>query len=394
MNRQRPGFTSRGNFSSRFPKDAWVYDIAIRGDDLYVSTHTAIYFLAGAVKKREGVVARRLVWGLPTMKGFGMHQGIHGLAIGPEGDVYFSNGDEIIQYGTFQRPDHWSHWTYFHGSKETRVTGCGGVFRISPDGEKFAVIAAGTRNNCGLAFDRAWNLFTSDNDHESLPALYVPGRLLHVTPGAYFSWLRGWMPEQAAWRADLLDTLHPDVGRSVPTGMAYYGDAFLPEACRHSLYVAEWGSRKLLRYPLRAQGASFKVEQMDFLGCPAEVHPVGVAVGRGGRIFTSVCHMKGNEASPMYRSEIVMITHAEAPDAAPFDGYEEPACRWKSSARNWRMLHGNGVIARTAPARSIRVRGGGGPAGESEGGIAVAHPLLWLATASGGVDIQPRSIRP
>ena len=34
----------------RFPKDAWIYDIAIRGDDLYVATHTAIYLLEGAVK--------------------------------------------------------------------------------------------------------------------------------------------------------------------------------------------------------------------------------------------------------------------------------------------------------------------------------------------------------
>ena len=91
----------------RFPKDAWVYDIAIRGDDLYVSTHTAIYLLPGAVKKRDGIIARRLVWGLPMMKGWDTHQGIHGLAIGPDGDIYFSNGDEIINYGDFKRPDHW-----------------------------------------------------------------------------------------------------------------------------------------------------------------------------------------------------------------------------------------------------------------------------------------------
>ena len=73
----------------RFPKDAWIYDIAIRGDDLYVSTHWAIYILEGAVKRREGIVAKRLVWGLPQMKGWDMHQGMHNLAIGPDGDVYF-----------------------------------------------------------------------------------------------------------------------------------------------------------------------------------------------------------------------------------------------------------------------------------------------------------------
>ncbi|MDB6079018.1 MAG: hypothetical protein JWO82_2765 [Akkermansiaceae bacterium] len=373
----------------RFPKDAWIYDIAIRGDDLYVSTHTAIYLLEGAVKKRQGIVPRRLVWGLPMMKGFDMHQGIHGMAIGPEGDIYFSNGDEIVGYGEFKRPDHWSHWTYFHWTKGTQVTGGGGVFRISPDGEKFDVIAAGTRNNCGISFDRSWNLFASDNDHEAMPERYVPGRLLHVTPGAYFSWPRGWMPEKEPWRADLLDTMYPDVGRYVPTGQIYYDDTFLPEACRHSLYVAEWGMGKLLRYPLRAQGASFKVEQKDFLNSPSEVRPVGLAVGRGGRIFTSVCHMKGNEASPMYRSEIIMITRKNDADAAPFDGYEETAASveklyaeletpsWQRRYRaHVELLRRGAPACRPAAAKLLK----------ATPGSPLSIHLLWLAAAAGALD--------
>jgi hypothetical protein len=38
---------------------------------------------------------------------------------------------------------------------------------------------------------------------------YVPGRLLNITPHAYFSWPRGWLVEKQPWRADLLDTLNP-----------------------------------------------------------------------------------------------------------------------------------------------------------------------------------------
>jgi putative heme-binding domain-containing protein len=370
----------------RFPADAWIYDIAIRGDDLYVATHTAIYVIEGGVKRRTGLVPRRLVWGLPMMQGYDMHQGMHGLAFGPEGDLHFANGDEIITYGNFARPDHWSHWTYFHGTTSTPVTGCGGVFRVSPDGARLAVTAAGLRNSCGIAFDRAWNLFTSDNDHESLPALYVPGRLLHVTPGAYFAWPRGWMPEKGPWRADLLDTLHPSLGRYVPTGMAYYDDDFLPAACRHRLYVAEWGAGKLLRYPLRAHGASFKAEQADFLRGPPNERPVGVAVGRGGRLFTSVCHMKGNEASPIYRSEIVMITRADDPPHAPFDGYEETEATterlyaeldhpaWHRRYRaHVELLRRGAAGTASAPARLARSR----PDAPAHG-----H-LIWLAAAAG-----------
>ncbi|MDB5323961.1 MAG: hypothetical protein JWN40_5592, partial [Phycisphaerales bacterium] len=377
----------------RFPKDAWVYDIAIRGDDLYVSTHTAIYLLPGAVKKRDGIVPKRLVWGLPMMRGFDTHQGIHGLAIGPDGDLYFSNGDEIINYGSFKRPDHWSNWTYFHGSRSTKVTGCGGLFRISPDGENFTVIASGTRNTCGIAFDRSWNLFTSDNDHESMPADYVPGRLLHVTPGAYFSWPRGWMPEKSPWRADLLDTMHPDVGRYVPTGMAYYDDTFLPDNCRNSLYVAEWGKGKLPRYPLRASGASFKVDQVDFLTTASMVRPVGVAVGRGGRIFVSVCHMKGNEASPIYRSEILMITRENDSDAAPFDGYEETTATLEKlfaelSSQSWHRRY-RAHVELTRRGATARKQAGERLAAANIGSPLHTH-LLWLTAASGELKmIEP-----
>jgi putative heme-binding domain-containing protein len=377
----------------RFPKDAWVYDIAIRGDDLYVSTHTAIYFLAGAVKKRDGIIAKRLVWGLPMMRGFDTHQGIHGLALGPEGDIYFSNGDEIINYGDFKRPDHWSHWTYFHGSKSTEVNGCGGLFRISPDGEEFSVMAAGTRNSCGIAFDHAWNLFTSDNDHESMPADYVPGRLLHVTPGAYFSWPRGWMAEKTPWRADLLETMHPDVGRYVPTGMAYYDDNFLPEPFRHCLYVAEWGKGKLLRYPLRAQGASFKVVQIDFLAAPPTVRPVGVAVGRGGRLFVTLCHMKGNEASPAYASDLIMVTRDTDSDAAPFEAYEETSAPVEKlyaelASDSWhRRYRAHIELLRRGPAacKQAAERLDKAPQGSAEH----TH-LLWLTGAAGMMEkVEP-----
>jgi len=186
----------------RFPKDSWIYGIAIRGADLYVSTHTAVYVLEGAVLKRTDIQPKRLVWGQPMLPYFEEHQGMHALAFGPEGDLYFSAGDNLVGYGDFKRADHWGHWTFFHGNARTPVTTVGMVARISPDGAIFAPVARGLRNCCGLAFDANWNLFGNDNDHESLPNEYVPGRLLNITPHAYFSWPRGWLVEKQPWRAD------------------------------------------------------------------------------------------------------------------------------------------------------------------------------------------------
>src|SRR5436190_4101375 len=307
----------------RFPKHSWIYGIAIRGPDLYVSTHTAVYLVEGAVLKRADIKPKRLLWGLPMLPYFEEHQGMHALAFGPEGDLYFSAGDNLVGYGDFKRADHWGHWTFFHGSARTPITTVGVVARISPDGEVFAPVARGLRNCCGLAFDANWNLFGNDNDHESLPNEYVPGRLLNITPHAYFSWPRGWLVEKQPWRADLLDTLNPDLGRYVPTGQAYYNDPFFQERFRDNLLVAEWGKGVLSRYPLNPSGAGFKAAQVPFLSCVNNMRPVGVAVGRGGRIFVSSLVMAGNEASPVSRSEIIMITRADDAPTAPFPAFEE-----------------------------------------------------------------------
>ena len=70
----------------------------------------------------------------------------------------------------------------------------GGFFRCHPDGSGLQVVAAGTRGGAvGMAFDRRYELFSNDNDHESLADRYSPARLLHVVPKAHFFWPRGWI---------------------------------------------------------------------------------------------------------------------------------------------------------------------------------------------------------
>ena len=172
------------------------------------------------------------------------------------------------------------HWTMFSQPEGTRslYTGAGGVFRCRPDGSQLQVVARGTRNNCGLVFDSAWNLFTNDNDHEGLPTEYVPGRLLHVIPRADFGWPRGWMPRKTPDRADLLETIFPDMGRAVPVGQTYYDEEYLPRRFRNNLFVARWGQRSITRYPLRVRGASFSAGEITLLEGFDRTRPVGVVV--------------------------------------------------------------------------------------------------------------------
>jgi putative heme-binding domain-containing protein len=368
----------------RFPKNTWVYDVVIRGHDLYVLTTSALYLFSDGVVDRTALTPRRLLWGNPLGH---IHQGLHGMTIGPDGDLYISLGDELWYYGDFKRnPDHWGHWTLFHGpdNAPTPYTGDGGVLRLSPDGRELNVIANGTRNDCGLAFDAQWNLFGSDNDHESMPQAYVPGRLLQITPYAYFNWPRGWMIEKQPWRSDLLATLTPNLGRYVPVGMAYYNDTFLPAELRGSLYVPEWGSGKLAQYPLRAAGDTFAADEKILIAGQSEARPVGVAVGRGGRIFATICYMAHNDESPTYRSDLVMVTRADDPPEAPFKQFDEVGATteqlfgelnsadWSRRYRAHIELTRRGPEATTMAANMLPAVEPGKPA---------APHLIWLAAA-------------
>ncbi|HJN11798.1 MAG TPA: c-type cytochrome [Pirellulaceae bacterium] len=300
----------------RFPSHSWIYDIAVRGNDLYVQTTTTTYLLPQARIKRKEISVKPLLWGLPSgsvgAPSWGVHQGMHGLAWGPEGDLYISFGDMLWYYGDFKRPDHWGHWYLYtaDGAKFT-YNGQGGILRMRPGGSRVQIVATGLRNPCGLAFDNQWNLFSHDNDHESMPAEYIPGRLLHVTQGADFAWPRGWMVTKMPDRKDLLRTMYGGMGRTVPVAQSYYDEPLLPAKYRDNILLARWGQRTVAAYPKWPSGATFRARERVLISCKGKARPVGVAVGPRGRIFAAVCYMQANEQSPIYRSDLIVLSTKE-----------------------------------------------------------------------------------
>ncbi len=297
----------------RFPSHSWIYDVAVRGNDLYVQTTTTTYIMPQARVKRTEISVKPLLWGLPSgsvgAPSWGVHQGMHGLAWGPEGDLYVSFGDMLWYYGDFKRPDHWGHWYFYSadGAKST-YNGQGGVLRMRPDGSHVQIVARGLRNPCGLAFDNQWNLFSHDNDHESMPAEYIPGRLLHVTEGADFSWPRGWMVSKMPDRKDLLRTMYGGMGRTVPVGQSYYDEPLLPAKYHDNILLARWGQKTVAAYPKWPSGATFRAREQVLVSCTGNARPVGVTVGPCGRVFAVVCYMEANDLSPIYRSDLIVLS--------------------------------------------------------------------------------------
>ena len=335
-----------------FPDHTWVNDIEVRGDDLYLVTVSAVYRIVDGRVKRAGLKPERLLWGVPNGH---VHQCFHACAWGPEGDLYVSMGDPLWYYGDFTRPDHWGHWTMFYPAPAQPVdarretgselghrsrdgdsqdsefrkkwasmpyNGVGAIFRIRPDGTGLRSFARGLRNPCGLCFDKNWNLFTNDNDHEGIPALYAPGRLMHVTEGSYWSWPRGWMQSKTPDRADILPMVNDEMGRAVPVLQTYYSDGYLPEKYENNLLVTRWCRRTVSRFPLEAKGRTFTAKEHVLLEGRDQARPVGICVGRGGRVFVTICYMAQNEGSPTYRSDLAVITRKEDPDSMPFESFE------------------------------------------------------------------------
>lgn len=305
------GFKTRRTITT-LPQHTWAYSLQVAGDDLYVLTVTALYRLPNVIRDPNNVTFERLVWGIPLGH---IHQGLHGMKIGPDGCLYLAFGDP--QPGPFRsktNPGHVWHWTFLSGPDARKMpwTGVGGVVRYDPKSHELKTISRGFRNICDLDFDEHWNLFGNDNDQEG-SALHSFGRLTHVTEGSHYQWSRGWLQAKEPYRNDLIKTIDPALGRFVPFGTCYYNEDHLGDAYKRSLVVARWGSRELGQFPLRSRGASFASSQKPLLVAKGTARPVAVFTGNDGRLFASVCFMERNEASPVKQTDLVVISNPKNP---------------------------------------------------------------------------------
>ena len=366
----------------RLPADSIVMGLEFRGDDLYVLTDNALYLLPRG-RVEPGIKPQRILWGLPL----DLHVSFHCLTWGPEGDLYLTHGDPLLNYGDWNRPDHWGHWILYAGPHGEKVsyTGAGAVLRVRPDGSGVKVVATGLRGPVGLAFDDHWNLFTNDNDHESRADLYAPARLLHVTPHVDFAWPRGWMASKSPRRFDLVEPLTASLGRGVPCDLVADG--------RGSLIMARWDQMAVSRYPLSPRGASFATttfttDEQPFLRGTDFARPVGAAIGPDGRLFITVLYLGGNVWSPHCYSDLICVSGTASARAALTDlASASPQMLWQElSSGSWQrrqaahqeILRRGEKLLDDAVERLAKV-------GERD--PARLH-LPWLAAASGSIEAR------
>ncbi|MDC0268068.1 c-type cytochrome [bacterium] len=292
--------TAEGGFGPRqelyrFPKDSWLYDLEVHGNDLFVLTNTALYRMRDGVTRRHNLKPEKLLWGKPLGH---FHQGLHGMEFGPTGDLFLSMGDpQPHLHWDRSRPDHLWHWVFYVGpdNKEVPYSGVGAVFRYRLEDHSLSIHASGLRNSCGISFDPNWRLFANDNDQEGSAA--SPGKLVYAPRHSWHGWVRGWSARQSPKRRDLLPVVNLEL--DVPVGQCWY---------KGSVLVANWGNRTVSRHAISANGAGFVAPTDFFLRGDGLRRPVSITPLNDGRMVVSVCYMQGNEGSPVRQTDLLLIS--------------------------------------------------------------------------------------
>jgi quinoprotein glucose dehydrogenase len=236
---------------------------------------------AGTAEKRES-----LSFGYGVRYSFTGHD-MHGLALGPDGRLYFSFGDRGAHVKTKE-------------GKTLAFSDEGAVFRCEPDGSHLEVFYHGLRNPQELAFDNHGNLFTGDNDCDQGDR----ERWVYLVQGGDAGWRVGWQhpplgkernmwlvekmwePRKPGTPAHVLSPIMniPDgpsgVTHNPGTGLpAQYDDAFLVCGFKGS------SARSAISWwTVKEEGAGFATVQKptDFIGA---VQATDVDFGPDSRVY-------------------------------------------------------------------------------------------------------------
>lgn len=261
--------------------------IAVLGDRVYVSQSPNI--IVYTKDADDNIVSKEVLlsgWG-----GVDHDHGVHAVVFGPDGRLYFNQGNtgfdvtdrsgrrlrsKRTDTGTITEPG------YYEGV----------ALRMNPDGTDLEVIGQNFRNPYELAVDSFGNVFQTDNDDDG----NAWTRLLYNMDGGNYGF-RG--PRNRTWREDHGSHWHVELpgvvplvlrtGAGSPCGLVVYEGRLLPEKYRGQLLHAEAGKRIVALYSLSNDGAGFSARSEDVLngGDDTWFRPSDVAVAPDGSIFVA-----------------------------------------------------------------------------------------------------------
>lgn len=233
--------------------------------------------------------------------------GSHGLALGPEGKIYYLHGNFVKVPGDISPES--PHRNYADDQLLPRGEDGNGFGRgLKPpggfilagdkDGKNWSMLAAGMRNAYDFAFNSEGEMFTFDSDMEwdwSMP-WYRPTRIYHLVSGGDYGFREG----TAKWPAHYQDGLPPaiDIGIGSPTGVTFGYGAKFPAKYQRALYAMDWSYGRIFAVHLKPEGASYSATKEEFVkGKPLPV--TDMVIGDDGAMYFMIGGRK--TAAALYR---------------------------------------------------------------------------------------------
>jgi putative heme-binding domain-containing protein len=225
----------------------------------------------------------------------GVGHGRNSIALGPDGLIYLTHGNDVRLPDDFAPgpmsahrnfaqdqllPCEWNRVMFNQGIRPP----AGHVIRTDRDGKRWELVAGGFRNPYGLAFHPDGELFVFDADMERDEGSpwYRPTRVNHVVSGGDYGWRQG----TDKWPAYFPDSLpsNADIGLGSPTAIAFGSDSNFPEPYRRALFILDWAYGKIFAVHLTPEGASYRGRAEEFVtGRPLNV--TGVDFGPDGAMY-------------------------------------------------------------------------------------------------------------
>ncbi|HZW30342.1 MAG TPA: HEAT repeat domain-containing protein [Isosphaeraceae bacterium] len=224
--------------------------------------------------------------------GMGEH-GPHAVALGPDGALYYGNGnhahlkppiDPHSPVNLAYEGELLPHYNDSRGHAAGILAPGGEIYRSDDQGRTWTRIVAGFRNQYDFAFNREGELFTFDSDMEwdvGLP-WYRPVRVNHCTLGANFGWRNG----SGKWPAYYADSLPStlDIGRGSPTGVTFYQARQFPPEYHDSFLICDWSQGRILAVRLERRGATYAGTASELVsGQP--LNCTDIEVGPDGAVY-------------------------------------------------------------------------------------------------------------
>jgi quinoprotein glucose dehydrogenase len=191
---------------------------------------------------------------------------LHGMAIGPDGKLYFSCGDRGL---SVPLPDGQRLNNQFSGA----------VLRCNLDGSELEIFATGLRNPQELVFDELGELWTVDNNSDGGDK----ARLVHIVEGMDAGWRQSyqWLTEpnlRGPWNDEGLWKPHfegqaayivPPLANICdgPSGLAYNPGTALGGAHTNTFFICDFRGDAsysgVQTFTVKPKGSSFELESIE-----------------------------------------------------------------------------------------------------------------------------------